>query len=258
MLLLTPLEQFEIISIFNLEFFSLFSFPFTNLLLSGLIALTLFNTIFFFLGYYDLKSNKLHLNLIANVWQVLFENIYNIILNLLNDNLNKEGEKYFPFILLVFTFILYSNLVGLLPYNFTVTSHLIVTFSLSFSIFIGINIIGIQRHKYKLLTLFIPSNTTFLLALLLVPIEFISYIFKPVSLGVRLFANLMAGHTLLKVIVGFSWSMLLLENSLSLMHVFPLVVLVFLMGLELGVAVIQAYVFVILTCIYLNDSINLH
>ena len=109
-----------------------------------------------------------------------------------------------------------------------------------------------------MLSLFIPSNTSFGLALLLVPIEFVSYIFKPISLGVRLFANLMAGHTLLKVIVGFSWSMLLLENLLSIFHFIPLLILVILMGLELGVAVIQAYVFTILTCIYLNDGINLH
>jgi len=105
-----------------------------------------------------------------------------------------------------------------------------------------------------MLSLFISSNTFFGLALLL----FLSYIFKPISLGVRLFANLMAGHTLLKVIVGFSWSMLLLEDFLAVLHLIPLLILVLLMGLELGVALIQAYVFTILTCIYLNDAINLH
>ena len=109
-----------------------------------------------------------------------------------------------------------------------------------------------------MLSLFIPANTSFGLALLLVPIEFISYIFKPISLGVRLFANLMAGHTLLKVIVGFSWSMLLIEDLLSVVHVVPLLILVVLMGLELAVAFIQAYVFTILTCIYLNDGVNMH
>merc|ERR1712194_868551 len=144
------------------------------------------------------------------------------------------------------------------PYSFTITSHLIITFSFSFAIFIGVNIICINIHKVEILSLFIPSNTSFGLALLLVPIEFVSYIFKPISLGVRLFANLMAGHTLLKVIVGFSWSMLLLENIISVFHFLPLLILVILMGLELGVALIQAYVFTILTCIYLNDSINLH
>ena len=174
------------------------------------------------------------------------------------DNINIEGEKYFPFISVLFTFILFSNLIGLIPYSFTITSHLIVTFTLSLSIFIGVNIICIKRYKAHMLSLFIPANTSFGLALLLVPIEFVSYIFKPISLGVRLFANLMAGHTLLKVIVGFSWSMLLLEDLLAVVHVLPLFVLILLVGLELGVAIIQAYVFIILTCIYLNDSINLH
>ena len=155
-------------------------------------------------------------------------------------------------------FILLNNLIGLVPYSFTVTSHLIVTFTLSFSIFIGVNIIAYNHHKINMLSLFIPANTSFALALILVPIEFVSYIAKPISLGVRLFINLMAGHTLLKVIVGFSWSMLLLEDVISLIHIVPLIILVILMGLELGVALIQAYVFTVLTCIYLNDSINLH
>lgn len=149
-------------------------------------------------------------------------------------------------------------MIGLIPYSFTLTSHLIVTFSLSTAVFIGVNIIGFNIHSTKMLSLFLPSNTSFGLALLLVPIEFVSYIFKPISLGVRLFANLMAGHTLLKVIVGFSWSMLLLDDLLFCMHIVPLLVLIILMGLELAVAVIQAYVFTILTCIYLNDSVNLH
>ena len=174
------------------------------------------------------------------------------------DNINLEGEKYFPYISMIFMFILFSNLIGLIPYSFTVTSHIVVTFTLSFSIFIGVNIIGFQRHSVNMLSLIIPANSTFALALVLVPIEFVSYIAKPISLGVRLFINLMAGHTLLKVIVGFAWSMLLLEDLLAFIHLIPLLLLVILMGLELGVALIQAYVFTILTCIYLNDSINLH
>jgi F-type H+-transporting ATPase subunit a len=109
-----------------------------------------------------------------------------------------------------------------------------------------------------MLSLIIPANSTLLLALVLVPIEFVSYIAKPISLGVRLFINLMAGHTLLKVIVGFAWSMLLLEDLIAIVHLVPLFLLVILMGLELGVALIQAYVFTILICIYLNDSVNLH
>jgi F-type H+-transporting ATPase subunit a len=120
------------------------------------------------------------------------------------------------------------------------------------------NIIGFQRHGIELFSLFLPANTGFVLALLLVPIELISYLAKPVSLGVRLFINLMAGHTLLKVIVGFSWNMLLAENLKAIFFIVPLLILILLMGLELAVAVIQAYVFITLTAIYLNDSETLH
>ena len=251
-MLLTPLEQFQIISLFSIKLFC-FDFSFTNLLLINLIVLVLFSNLVKFT-----LSDKNSFFIIPSNWQTLIETVYETVSQLLFDNLNIEGEKYFPFISVLFLFILLVNLIGLIPYSFTITSHLIVTFTFSFSIFIGVNIICLNIHKFEILSLFIPSNTSFGLALLLVPIEFVSYIFKPISLGVRLFANLMAGHTLLKVIVGFSWSMLLLEDILSFFHIVPLMILVILMGLELGVAIIQAYVFTILSCIYLNESINLH
>ena len=251
-MLLTPLEQFQIISLFSVKLFSL-DFSFTNLFLINVIVLITFSLLISFISADD---NTFFF--VPNNWQTLIETVFETVSQLLFDNINIKGEKYFPFISVLFLFILLVNLVGLVPYSFTITSHLIVTFTLSFSIFIGVNIICVKIHKFEMLSLFIPSNTSFGLALLLVPIEFVSYIFKPISLGVRLFANLMAGHTLLKVIVGFSWSMLLLDDVLSFFHVAPLLVLVILMGLELAVAVIQAYVFTILTCIYLNDSINLH
>lgn len=251
-MLLTPLEQFQIISLFSIKLFSL-DFSFTNLFLINVIVIVSFGTLVSFMS-----SDDSSFFFIPNNWQTLLETIYETASQLLFDNINIKGEKYFPFISVLFLFILLVNLIGLIPYSFTITSHLIVTFAMSFSIFIGVNIIGFKIHKSDMLSLFIPANTSFGLALLLVPIEFVSYIFKPISLGVRLFANLMAGHTLLKVIVGFSWSMLLLEDLLSFFHIVPLLVLVILMGLELGVAMIQAYVFTILTCIYLNDSINLH
>ena len=253
----TPLEQFQIIALFSLKIFSL-DFSFTNLLLINVLLMIFFISL---VSFFSSDTNYLgenHFYFIPNNWQVLIETCYEVIAQLLFDNLNVEGQKYFPFVSVLFTFILFSNLIGLIPYSFTITSHLIITFSLSLSVFIGVNIICIKRYKFEMLSLFIPSNTSFGLALLLVPIEFVSYIFKPISLGVRLFANLMAGHTLLKVIVGFAWSMLLLEDFLSFVHIVPLLILILLMGLELGVALIKAYVFTILTCIYLNDGINLH
>ncbi len=256
-MLYTPLEQFQIILLFSVKLFC-FDFSITNLVLVNLLVL-----FFFFVVVTLFSSNANYLQetsffFIPSIWQALVEIFYETSLHLLFDNINKDGEKYFPFISVIFTFVLFSNLIGLIPYSFTATSHLIVTFTLSFSIFIGINIICIQKHKFHMLSLFIPANTAFGLALLLVPIELLSYVFKPISLGVRLFANLMAGHTLLKVIVGFSWSMLLLEDFLAIFHIVPLLILILLMGLELGVALIQAYVFTILTCIYLNDALNLH
>jgi ATP synthase subunit 6 len=235
-----------------------FDFSITNLVLVNFLVFFFFISIVFFFSSNEHSLKESSFFFIPSTWQVLIETLYEASSQLLFDNINKDGEKYFPFISIIFIFVLFSNLIGLIPYSFTTTSHLIVTFTLSFSIFIGINIICIQKHKFHMLSLFIPSNTSFGLALLLVPIELLSYIFKPISLGVRLFANLMAGHTLLKVIVGFSWSMLLLEDFLAVFHIIPLLILVLLMGLELGVALIQAYVFTILTCIYLNDAINLH
>ena len=254
-MLLTPLEQFQIISIFSIKVFCL-DFSLTNMLFINMLVLGLFSFLVYCFSSSNDEGNSSFF-FIPNVWQILIEGVYEVVAQLVFDNLNEEGEKYFPFIAVIFTFILFNNLIGLVPYSFTVTSHLIVTFILSFSIFIGVISICVQRHKVQMFSIFLPANTTFALGLLLVPIELISYIFKPISLGVRLFANLMAGHTLLKVIVGFAWSMLMIDNFLSIMHLIPLLILVILMGLELGVAVIQAYVFTVLMCIYLNESINI-
>jgi F-type H+-transporting ATPase subunit a len=255
-MLFTPLEQFQIISIFPIKFFCL-DFSLTNLVLVNIIILFLMGFVIKLISSKSDCSNTGSFLLVPGVWQTFFEMVYETVGQLVYDNLNSDGEKYLPYISTLFVFILFNNLIGLIPYSFTVTSHLIVTFTLSLSIFIGVIIIGCQRHKVQMFSVFLPANTSFFLALLLVPIELISYIFKPISLGVRLFANLMAGHTLLKVIVGFSWSLLMLEDLLAVAHIIPLVILVLLMGLELGVAMIQAYVFTVLTCIYLNDSINL-
>lgn len=256
-MLLTPLEQFQIIKLLPLVFLGL-DFSITNFLIINILTLGFFIIIVY---YFSLKHNKINQTaffFIPNSWQVCVETLYDVVSQLLFDNVNVEGEKYFPYISMIFSFIIFNNLIGLIPYSFTITSHIIVTFTLSFSIFIGINIIGFKKHSLKMLSLIIPANSTIILALVLVPIEFVSYIAKPVSLGVRLFINLMAGHTLLKVIVGFAWSMLLLEDLVAIIHLVPLLLLVILMGLELCVALIQAYVFTILTCIYLNDSIHLH
>ena len=248
-----PLEQFQILSLASFSLFSL-DFSFTNFFLINLLALLSYVSFIYFNSSHNNYLQETSFYLAPNAWQKSIESVSEITTQLISDIISTDNEKYFPFISVLFNFILFSNLIGLIPYSFTATSHLIVTFTLSFSVFIGINIITFQKYKMKTFSLFLPANTTFFLALLLVPIEFISYIAKPISLGVRLFINLMAGHSLLKVIIGFSWSMLLLENVTSLGLILPMIILVILFGLELGVALIQTYVFIILTCIYIQDG----
>ena len=249
----SPLDQFKIAPLFSLQIAGL-DFSFTNFLLVSLLTLFVIQTLVFLIK--EPTSNSFFI--IPSGWQNLIEKLYALVTQLLSDIITTGSEKYFPFMAVLFMFILSNNLIGMVPYSFTITSHITLTFFMSFSIFVAMNIIGFQRHGVELFSLFLPANSGFFLALLLVPVELISYIARPISLGVRLFINLMAGHSLLKVIVGFSWNMLLVENLKAIVFVAPLLVLVLLMGLELAVAVIQAYVFITLTAIYLNDSEALH
>jgi len=252
MFLLSPLEQFQILPIINIGLGNL-DFSFTN---GNLIILIALGSYIILMNM--LLSDKDSFYLVPSRWQIVIETFYETIANMLYDNLGNKGSNYFPFVFILFMFVLLSNLIGLIPYSFTITSHLIVTFSLALTVFIGVNIICAKEHGMHMISLFLPTGTSLGLALLLVPIEFVSYMFKPISLGVRLFANMMAGHTLLKVIAGFAWSMMTSGGLLFVAHFLPILVLILLVGLELGVAMIQAYVFTILTCIYLNDAINLH
>jgi ATP synthase subunit 6 len=252
-MLYSPLDQFKIAPLFSLVVAGI-DISATNFLLVSLLTILVIRG--FVILIKEPHSNSFFV--IPNGWQHIIEKLYALVTQLLSDIITTGSERYFPFVSVLFMFILSNNLIGLVPYSFTVTSHITLTFFLSFSIFVAMNIIGFQRHGVELFSLFLPANTTFFLALLLVPIELISYIAKPISLGVRLFINLMAGHSLLKVIVGFSWNMLLVENLKAVVFILPLLILVLLMGLELGVALIQAYVFITLTAIYLNDSESLH
>jgi F-type H+-transporting ATPase subunit a len=248
-----PLEQFQILAIIPFNILS-FDFSITNFLIINLLALLVYVSFIYFNSSHENYLQENSFFLVSNAWQKSIESVSEITTQLISDIIVTDNEKYVPFISMLFNFILFSNLIGLIPYSFTSTSHIIVTFTLSFAVFIGINLSTFAKYKMKTFSLFLPANTTFFLALLLVPIEFISHIAKPISLGVRLFINLMAGHSLLKVIVGFSWSMLLLENFTSIGLILPMLILVLLFGLELGVALIQTYVFIILTCIYIQDG----
>ena len=248
----SPLEQFQILPIISFSFLG-FDFSITNSV--AILFLGLSSFCFVLNGLVNQKSQFC---LIPNRFQVLIEGLYELVTGLLKDTIGAKGQVYFPYIFSIFSFILIANLIGLVPYSFTVTSHLIVTFSLAIMAFIGINIICIREHGFLFFSLFLPAGSSLPLAFILVPIELVSYFVRPISLSVRLFANMMAGHTLLKVIAGFAWTMMGSGGILLLAHFLPLAILVVVMGLELGVAIIQAYVFTILLCIYLNDALNLH
>ena len=189
--------------------------------------------------------------LVPGRWQSLAELSYEFIAGLVRDNVGHEGRAYFPFVFSLFMFILFANTIGLIPYSFTVTSHIIVTFALAAVVFLGVTVIAIAKHRMKFLRYFLPAGTPLYMAPLLIPIEILSYLARPVTLSLRLFANMMAGHTMLKVFAGF-------VIALGLAGVFPMAVLVAIYLLELIVAVLQAFVFTILTCLYLHDAIHLH
>lgn len=249
----SPLEQFQILPIIPIQLFG-FDVSITNQ--TVILALVMF----FILTFAKLLTKKDNsFAIVPNRWQSIIELIYSLILSLVVDNIRgKEGQYFFPLVFSVFVLLLSLNVIGLVPYSFTVTSHLIVTLAFSLAIFIGINIVCVRKHGLKFFCLFLPAGTSVALAFLLVPIELISYIFKPISLSIRLFANMMAGHTLLKVIAGFSATLVSASGILFLFHYVPLLILIPLFFLELAVALIQAFVFSILICIYLNDSLNLH
>jgi F-type H+-transporting ATPase subunit a len=190
--------------------------------------------------------------LVPTRWQSMAELSYEFIASMVRDNVGTEERKYFPFIFSLFMFILFANLIGLLPYSFTFTSHIIVTFAMAIMVFLGVTVIGIVRHKLHFFSFFLPAGVPKIMAPILVPIEIVSYLSRPVSLSIRLFANMMAGHTMMKVFAGFVIPLGILGGWA------PLAVDVALTGFEFLVAFLQAYVFTILTCLYLNDAIHLH
>ena len=248
-LIYSPLEQFEIVTIIPLTFFGL-NF---SLMSSSFFLMLILAFLFFWLGLSFYKNS-----LIPNNWQVVKELIYRITSSIIKDNLGKKGEVYFPFIFSLHLMLLLCNLFGMIPYSFTITSHITFTFGLALSIFIGINIIGIQIQGLNFFSLFLPKGVPLIIIPLLITIEFISYIIKVFTLSIRLFANMTSGHTLLKIIAGFAWTMFSAGGLLAFFHIIPLALLFILVGLELGIAILQAYVFTLLTCIYLNDALDVH
>jgi ATP synthase subunit 6 len=258
-----PLEQFRVIQ--SEPFFTgatakfldqiVIDLKFTNVTMSLMVLLFLIIISYFLLFGFNFKSQEKTL-IVPNRYLLFFEAIYEMICDMIESNTGKAGQQYFPFIITLFLFILLANLIGLIPFSYTTTSQLALTLCLSTTVFVAVNIILFQKHGLHAWSLFLPPGTSLPLIPILVPIELVSHSFKVISLAVRLFANMMAGHTLLKVIASFSWTMAV--NKWVFLQLIPFIILYLLVGLELAVAMIQAYVFTILTCIYLNEAINLH
>jgi F-type H+-transporting ATPase subunit a len=239
---LQPLEQFTIERIVPLHIGKL-DVSYTNSALMMTIAVLLISALVF------LSTRRAAL--VPGRWQSATEMLYEFVADMVDTNAGHGAEPFFPFVFTLFTFLLFANLLGLIPYSFTVTSHIIVTFALAAVVFIGVTIIGIVKHGFHFLRLFVPEGVPIVLLLLLVPIELLSYCIRPFTLSIRLFANMLAGHTMLAIFGGFA-------ASIWVAAIVPLGINIALVGLELLVAVLQAYVFAILTCLYLRDALHLH
>lgn len=183
--------------------------------------------------------------------QAMAELFYEFIANMIRDNVGSGGKKFFPFIFTLFIFTLFGNILGMLPYGYTFTSQIAVTFFMAMVVFLGVTLIGLFKHGLHFFSLFFPHGAPLFTAPILIPIELVSYLSRPISLSVRLFANMTVGHVLLKVLAGF-------VVALGFFGFVPLIVLVAITALELLVALLQAYIFTILCCIYLNDALHLH
>jgi len=238
-----PLEQFKIKKLIPLDLGAV-DISFTNAALFMLIAVALVLILFIV----ALRNPAVIPSRIQNVGEIFFE----FISDLLKEFLGEEGRKYFPFIFSTFIFVLFCNLLGMLPYAFTVTSQIVVTFGLGISIFIIINIIAFVRNGFSFFSFFLPSGVPMIMAPMMIFIELFSYLARPVSLSVRLTANMIAGHVLLKVLAGFVIMMGLTSGWL------PIPVVSILIGFEIFVAVLQAYIFTILICVYLSDAVHMH
>jgi F-type H+-transporting ATPase subunit a len=238
-----PLHQFEISNIYDINFYNT-DISFTNSALSMVIAVVVASVIFYF-GSSKNGGEPKRL-------QILVEMSYSFIANMVKDNIGDKGKIFFPFIFSLFLFILFGNVLGMVPYNFTYTSHIIVTFGLAGFIFVSVTLIGLMKHGINFLKFFVPSGVPISLLPILIPIEVISYFVRPISLSLRLFANMMAGHTMLKVFASF----IVLLGFIGGWA--PLLLVIVLTGFEIMIALLQAYVFTILCCLYLNDALNLH
>lgn len=238
-----PLEQFELQKLVNIHLAG-YDVSLTN---SAVVMIMALLASVLLLGF-----GRNSLSLIPSRMQALRESVYELISDLVAGTAGPDARRYEPFVFSLFLFILMCNLLGMIPFSFTPTSHIAVTFAMAIVVFLGVTIIGFIRHGLHYFSLFLPDGVPTVMAPFMVFIEFFAYLIRPVSLSLRLAANMTAGHIVMKVIASF---VVLLAGVSS---VFPFALLVVLTGFELFVAILQAYIFTILTCIYLTDAIKLH
>lgn len=248
----SPLEQFEVTPFISVTapILGNFNLSLTNL---GFYALL---TVFLVIGLHIVASNSY--SLIPSKWSIALESAYASVHAMVSSNIGDRNEVYVPFVYSLFFFVLIANLNGNIPYGFTVTTSLIVSIGLSVMLFLGVTILSLTKHGLHFFAFFIPSGTPLGLVPLLVLIELISYFARAVSLGVRLFSNMMAGHTLLKILSTFLAQLFSASIVVAIITLIPFAIFVALIGLEIAVSLIQAYVFCILVCSYLRDAIELH
>jgi F-type H+-transporting ATPase subunit a len=252
-LITAPLDQFEIRDLIGIgaPILADMHISLTNISFYLIIS-------FFILLNFNLFSNNLN-RLVPNNWSIsqecIYATIHNIVVNQINE---KKGQFYFPFIYGLFLFILINNLIGMVPYSFASTSHFILTFALSFTVVLGATILGFKEHGIKFFALLVPAGCPVALLPLLIIIEFISYLTRNISLGLRLSANMLSGHMLLNILSWFTYNIMNSGFVYFFVALLPLAFIIAFSGLELAIAFIQAQVFVVLTCSYIKDALDLH
>lgn len=245
-------EQFEVVPLLRLNLLGLLDVSITNSTIYLILSASFFITLFTYSG---LSAGYL----VPNRWQSVLEIAYETVNGLVKENIGeKKGSKYIPFIFSLFVLIVILNVFGLIPYTFSPTSHIAITFGLSLSIFIGVTLLGLTKNGLNYFSMFMPAGSPMILAPFMIIIELVSHTAKAVSLGVRLAANITAGHILFAILSGFVWKMIIAGGWISLGSVFPMLIVLLVTVIEMAVAVIQGYVFSLLSSIYISESEDLH
>ena len=245
----SPVEQFTIKALMQIELFG-YDVSFSN------SALFMMLTVILSVAYltYAMRNR----DMVPGRLQASAEMLYEFVSEMVRSNVGSEGRPFFPFIFTLFIFLLFGNMLGLIPYSYTFTSQIVVTFVLAAFIFVGVTLVALIKHGMHFFSFFVPPGAPKVLIPFLIIIEVISYFVRPVSLSVRLFANMLAGHTMLKVFAGLAVMITGAGGVAVAGSILPFLALIGLTGLEVLVAGLQAYVFTILTCMYLNDALHLH